>query len=163
MADERPPGNPGSPGETAKQRVDRELIEFLNESRLVLPGVQVLFAFLLGLAFTTRFADMDGQEKFAYTAAFFSTALATILMITPSSFHRLRFRKGDKERILKTANRLILAAIACLGVAMVSVIWLVAELMFTEGVANVIGTVAIVIVVGLWFVLPMRRTFMERR
>jgi phosphatidylserine synthase len=149
--------------ETPKERVDRELIEFLNESRLVLPGVQVLFAFLLGLAFTTRFDSMESREKLTYSVAFFSTALASILMITPSSFHRLRFRKGDKERILKAANRLILAAIVCLGVAMVSVIWLVAELLYTEQLANLIGVAAIVIVVGLWFALPLRRTFMDHR
>ena len=160
MQDE--PARTDGNNETPKERVDRELIEFLNESRLVLPGVQVLFAFLLGLAFTTRFVGMDAQEKTMYAIAFFSTALASILMITPSSFHRLRFRKGDKERILKAANRLILGAIVCLGVAMVSVIWLVAELLFTEQLANLIGIVAIVIVVGLWFVLPLRSTFMRR-
>jgi phosphatidylserine synthase len=161
MQDE--PSRGGGNSETPKERVDRELIEFLNESRLVLPGVQVLFAFLLGLAFTTRFNGMDTQEKAIYAVAFFSTALASILMITPSSFHRLRFRKGDKERILRAANRLILAAIVCLGAAMVSVIWLVAELLYTEQLANAIGFAALVIVIGLWFVLPLRRTFMDRR
>ena len=60
--------------------------------------------------------------------AFFATAFAAVLMITPTSFHRLRFRKGDKEEILRTSNRLVLAGIVCLGVAMVAVVWLVAEL-----------------------------------
>lgn len=149
--------------ETEKERVDRELIEFLNEVRVVLPGVQVLFAFLLTLPFTGTFSDIDGAERIAYNVAFFSTALAAALMITPSSFHRLRFRKGDKEQILRASSRLVLAGIVCLGVAMVAVVWLVAELVFTPRIANVIGIVSAVIVIGLWFALPLSRRFAQGR
>ena len=88
MTHETPPAE----HETEKERVDRELIEFLNEVRVVLPGVQVLFASLLTLPFTGTFKTIDGAERTAYTIAFFATALAVALMITPSSFHRLRFR-----------------------------------------------------------------------
>ena len=150
---------PTSGNETEKERVDRELIEFLNEVRVVLPGVQVLFAFLLTLPFTGEFGEIDGPERSAYAIAFFSTALAAILMITPSAFHRLRFRKGDKEEIIRTSSRLILAAIAFLGVAMVAVVWLVADILFTNLVARVIGTVSAVIVVLLWFAMPLSRRF----
>ena len=134
MTHETPPAE----HETEKERVDRELIEFLNEVRVVLPGVQVLFAFLLTLPFTGTFKTIDGAERTAYTIAFFATALAVALMITPSSFHRLRFRKGDKEQVLRTSNRLLLAGIASLAVAMTAVVWLVAELLFREAVANAI-------------------------
>ncbi|MGH2630145.1 MAG: DUF6328 family protein [Actinomycetota bacterium] len=154
---------PTSGNETQKERVDRELIEFLNEVRVVLPGVQVLFAFLLTLPFSGRFGDIDGVERFAYNVAFFATALAAVLMITPSSFHRLRFRKGDKEEILRMSNGLVLAGIVCLGVAMVAVVWLVAELVFTTGLANVIGIVSALIVIALWFALPLSRRFIEGR
>jgi Flp pilus assembly protein TadB len=84
-------------------------------------------------------------------------------MITPSSFHRLRFRKGDKEEILRASNRLVLAGIVFLGVAMVAVVWLVAELVFTPAIANVIGIVSAVIVIGLWFAFPLSRRFSEGR
>jgi len=154
---------PTSGDETEKERVDRELIEFLNEVRVVLPGVQVLFAFLLTLPFTGTFSDIDGVERIAYNVAFFSTALSAVLMITPSSFHRLRFRKGDKEEILRTSNRLVLAGIVSLGVAMVAVVWLVAELVFTSSIANVIGIAAALIVITLWFALPLSRRFADGR
>lgn len=151
---------PAPDRETEKERLDRELIEFLNEVRVVLPGVQVLFAFLLTLPFTSTFDDITGYERFAYVVAFFSTALAAVLMITPSSFHRLRFRKGDKEAILRVSNRLILAGIAFLGVAIVAVVWLVSELVFTsQGVANAIAAVAALVVILLWLALPLQRRF----
>jgi Family of unknown function (DUF6328) len=148
--------------ETDKERVDRELIEFLNEVRVVLPGVQVLFAFLLTVPFTGTFGEIDGQERAAYIIAFFSTAIAAVLMITPSSFHRLRFRKGDKEAILRMSSRLILAGIASLSVAMTAVVWLVSELLFSQAIANAIGVVTAVVVVSLWFVLPLLRRFAGR-
>jgi hypothetical protein len=150
---------PAPDHETEKERVDRELIEFLNEVRVVLPGVQVLFAFLLTLPFTGSWNSITGYERLAYTIAFFATASAAVLMITPTSFHRLRFRKGDKEQILKTSNRLILAGIACLAIAIVAVVWLVSELLFTHTVANVIAAVAAAVVIALWFVLPLQRRF----
>ena len=152
---------PTTSEETEKERVDRELIEFLNEVRVVLPGVQVLFAFLLTLPFTGKFRTIDGAERIAYIVAFFATAFASVLLITPSSFHRLRFRKGDKEEILRSSNRLVLAGIASLGVAVVAVVWLVAELLFTPGLAIVIGVATAFIVAGLWFVLPLSRRFVE--
>ncbi len=157
MSDE----TPGAEHETEKERVDRELIEFLNEVRIVLPGVQVLFAFLLTLPFTGEFGTIDGPERTAYAIAFFSTALAAVLMITPTSFHRLRFRKGDKEQIIRTSGRLILAAIVCLGVSMVAVVWLVADILFSDGVARLIGAASAVIVVTLWFAMPLRRRFVH--
>ena len=80
-------------------------------------------------------------------------------MITPTSFHRLRFRKGDKEQIIRTSNRLILAGIVCLGVAIVSVVWLVSELVFTNDVANAIAFASALIVIALWFALPLQRRF----
>ncbi|MGZ8630363.1 MAG: DUF6328 family protein [Actinomycetota bacterium] len=157
MSGETPPAE----HETEKERVDRELIEFLNEVRVVLPGVQVLFAFLLTLPFTGEFGKIDGPERTAYAIAFFSTALAAVLMITPTAFHRLRFRKGDKEQIIRTSGRLILAAIVCLAVAMVAVVWLVADILFSSRVANLLGIASAVIVVTLWFALPLRRRFVH--
>jgi hypothetical protein len=147
--------------ETEKERVDRELIEFLNEVRVVLPGVQVLFAFLLTVPFTGAFGKIDGGERNAYIVAFFFTALATALMITPTPMHRLQFRTGDKEGFLRLSNQLILAGIACLAVAMVAVVWLVAELLFTPGLATVIGAVSAGIVVTLWFAVPLVSRFVD--
>ncbi|MDH4112863.1 MAG: DUF6328 family protein [Actinomycetota bacterium] len=158
-----PTETPPAAHETEKERIDRELIEFLNEVRVVLPGVQVLFAFLLTLPFTGKFAEITGGERVAYTIAFFSTTLAAVLMITPSAFHRLRFRKGDKEAILRMSSRLILAGIAFLGIAIVSVVWLVTELVFSSSTANVVGPITALVIVSLWLALPLSRRFSEGR
>jgi amino acid transporter len=161
MSDGRPHQTGAPSGESEKMRVDRELIEFLNELRVVLPGVQVLFAFLLTLPFTSYWGKVDGGVRVAYVVAFYSIALAAVLMMTVSSFHRLRFRQGDKERILRTSNRLILAGIACLAVGMVAVSWMISELLFSQWTANIIGVIAAVIVISFWFLLPLRRRFMR--
>jgi amino acid transporter len=163
VSDPRPDESPNPPDESNKERLDRELIEFLNEIRIVLPGVQVLFAFLLTLPFTGTFDRTDPQERFAYIVAFFSAAFAAVIMITPTAFHRLRFRLGDKEAILRASNRLFLAGITCLGVAMVAVVWLVSEIVFDERIASFIGIAAAIIVIALWYVLPLRRRFLGDR
>jgi hypothetical protein len=152
----------GQPGESPKERVDRELIEFLNEVRVVLPGVQVLFAFLLTLPFTGKFASLDSGQLTAYQIAFYSIAIAVVLMIGPTALHRLRFRQGDKEYILQTSNRLILLGLVALAIGMVATVWLVSELLFEKGTANTIGVVALIMVIGLWFVMPLSRRFSGR-
>ena len=151
---------PAAEHETEKERVDRELIEFLNEVRVVLPGVQVLFAFLLTLPFTGTFKTITGYELFAYSLAFFSTALAAVLMITPTSFHRLRFRKGDKEQIIRTSNRLILAGIVCLGSrdGLGGLARLRARVHRTTS-RTLIAIASALIVIALWFALPLQRRF----
>src|SRR4029077_6234371 len=98
--------------ESKKERVDRELIELLNELRVALPGVQVLFAFMLVVPFNQRFTELTTAERCFYYAAFVSAALGVALLIAPSSYHRLRFRQGDKERMLFTSNRLMVAGMA---------------------------------------------------
>ena len=154
---------PTAEHETDKERVDRELIEFLNEVRVVLPGVQVLFAFLLTVPFTGTFdKEVDGGVRIAYIVAFFFTAFAAALMITPTPLHRLQFRQGAKEGFLRTSNRLVLAGIACLAIAMVAVVWLVAQILFTDGgMATVIGAAAAGVIVVLWFVLPLISRFSD--
>ena len=94
--------------EDHKERVDRELIELLNEIRVVLPGAQVLFAFLLSLPFTQRFESLTAADRDAYFAAFLCTAIGTSMLMAPSMNHRLRFREHDKERMLLWFNKLIL-------------------------------------------------------
>jgi hypothetical protein len=152
----------GQPDESAKERVDRELIEFLNEVRVVLPGVQVLFAFLLTLPFTGRFGRLDDTQRVAYQIAFFATAFAAVLMISPTALHRLRFRRGDKENILLVSNRLILLGLVALAIAMVATVWLVSELLFEQGMASAIAVVALFVVLGLWFLLPLSRRYAGR-
>src|SRR5262245_65327148 len=92
--------------ESSEERQNRELIELLNELRIALPGVQVLFAFLLAVPFASGWARVTNFQRDVFFVAFLCTAAATILLIAPSTYHRLRWREHDKEHMLVTANRL---------------------------------------------------------
>jgi hypothetical protein len=141
--------------ETEKERIDREIIELLNELRVTLPGVQVLFAFLLILPFQPGFADLTGLERTIYFVAFLATTVATILLITPASYHRLRFRAGDKLRMLMISNRLVIAGLVCLAIAITSAVFLIAEVLVGDlGAMAVAAAVAIGLAV-FWYVLPL--------
>ena len=141
--------------ETEKERIDREIIELLNELRVVLPGVQVLFAFLLLLPFQQSFGDLNELERTVYLVAFLATTVSTILLITPASYHRLRFRAGDKLRMLMVSNRLVIGGMLCLAVAVTAAVFLIAEVLLGD-----IGALAIAAAVaaGLavcWYAIPL--------
>jgi len=145
------------PTEQDTQRVDRELIELLNEVRVALPGVQVLFAFLLILPFQQGFREASGVDRVAYTLALLSCAVAAALLIAPSAYHRLNFRRHNKERLVRDANRLLFAGIVATGVGIACAIYLVTDVVFggTVAIAATLGT--IVVYVSLWLVLPLVR------
>ena len=108
------------PGESEQERLDRELIELLNEVRVALPGVQVLFAFLLVLPFQSSFAQLGDLQRDVYVGALLTSAAAIALLITPSSYHRINFRRPVKERMIRLSNRLLVAGLAftVVGVAL---------------------------------------------
>ncbi len=135
-------------------RLDRELLELLNELRVVLPGVQALFAFLLIVPFNDRFADVTGVERIVYLVALLASALAGVLFITPPAFHRLRFRRHDKAQLLRIGNRCAIAGLAALAVAMVASFFLIAEVLFGTGVGIALAAVIAVPIVVLWWVVP---------
>ncbi len=136
-----------------RKKRDHELIELLNELRVVLPGVQVLFAFLLIAPFTARFEE-DASTT-AYMIALGATLLATALLIAPSAYHRLRWRERDKERMLRTSNRLAIAGIGAIVVALTASMYLVTDVLLSTA-ATVAVTVASALVLLLgWFVLPL--------
>src|SRR5438552_14059490 len=120
----------GEPGEDEKARRDRELIELLNELRVVLPGVQVLFAFLLTVPFSNGFSRMTHLQRGVYFVSFVCAALATVMLITPSTSHRLLFRRRHKERLLYTANRLIIAGTAFLAASMTSAVFVITDVLY---------------------------------
>ena len=155
MADRRDPG--GQPDEDAKERVDRELIELLNELRVALPGVQVLFAFMLVVPFSQGFSGLTTFERWVYFAAFITAALGAALLIAPSSYHRLRFRQGDKEQMLHTSNRLLLSGLAMVAVSMALSVGLISEFVFGTGVALVAGIGIGLWLAWFWYGLPLSR------
>jgi hypothetical protein len=114
-----------------KDELDRELIELLNELRVVLPGVQVLFAFLLAVPFANGWKRVTHFQRDVFFFAFLCTTVATILLIAPSIYHRLRWRQHDKENVLTTANRLTIGGSAFLALAMIAVVLLITDLLFS--------------------------------
>ena len=146
----------GDGGESKKERVNRELKELLEEVRVATPGAEVLFAFLLGVAFTARFAELSTFQRNVYFSALVSTAGATALLIAPAAHHRLRFRSGDKEQLLFTATRLAVASLAMLLIAISGVVFLVADLLYGRAVGVGAGVLTGSWFAWFWFVLPSR-------
>jgi amino acid transporter len=141
--------------EDNENRLDRELMELLNELRVVLPGVQVLFAFLLTVPFSSRFADVTTAQRGTFFVAFTATALSSVLLIAPSAHHRLRWRQHDKEALLRRSNALAIAGIAFLTVAIVAVTFLVTNVVYTSTAADIAAAVAAGLIATLWFVVPL--------
>jgi predicted membrane channel-forming protein YqfA (hemolysin III family) len=143
--------------ESKEERLDRELIEFLNELRVVLPGVQVLFAFLLTVPFTNRFSDVTNAQRQVFFATFLCTTAATALLIAPSAYHRLRWRQHDKERLLRTANRLSIGGMIFLTFALVGAVYLVTDVLFHDAAAVVVTAAVGGFFTWFWWGLPLWR------
>src|SRR3954453_6318353 len=147
--------------ETRHQRIDRELIELLNELRVALPGVQVLFAFLLTVPFTQRFGKTTQIERDIYFATLMLAALSSVLLIAPSSQHRLLFRKRDKEGLLLRANIYAIAGLMCLGAALCAAVLFVSLFLFSTVVGVVASSLLGFVLVVLWILVPLVRRFIE--
>jgi hypothetical protein len=149
-------------GEDEKERVDRELIELLNELRVALPGVQVLFAFLLTVPFSQRFPDVTSGQRAAYFVSFAAAALATALLIAPSSYHRLQFRRGDKRRMLFTANRLVIAGMGLVALSMTGVVFVITDVLFGVPAASAATAAIAGWFTWFWYGLPLVRRYRDR-
>jgi predicted membrane channel-forming protein YqfA (hemolysin III family) len=149
--------------ESKDERLDRELIEFLNELRVVLPGVQVLFAFLLTVPFTNQFTRITNTQKQVFFAVFLCTTVATVLLIAPSAYHRLRWRDFDKEQMLRTSNRLSIAGMAFLSLALVGATFLVTDLIFHPTAAAVVTAAVAILFAWFWWGLPLSRKLRDER
>jgi hypothetical protein len=138
-------------------RLDRELNEMLQELRVVLPGIQVLFAFLLAVPFSQRFDTLNEGQRSVFFGAFIATALASVLLLAPGVQHRVEWRHLDKERFLRSANRLAIVGTALMAVAIDAVGYLVADLLY--GTPAAIATAAFVsaAVTVVWWVSPIVR------
>jgi hypothetical protein len=144
------------PGESPKARHDRELIELLNELRIILPGVQVLFAFLLAVPFAQGWRRVTSFQKNIFFVAFVATALSSILLIAPTAFHRIGWRIEDKGRIVMVGNKLALGGLGALAVAIEAVVLLVADYIFDMTTAVAAAAFVGVAVAVFWLLLPLR-------
>ncbi|MDX6681986.1 MAG: hypothetical protein QOG94_2025 [Solirubrobacteraceae bacterium] len=150
-------------GETEDERLNRQLDQLLQELRVAMPGVQVLFAFLLAVPFQQRFAQVTDFQKDVYFATLLAAALASALFIAPTAYHRLMFEGGDKPRLVAMSSQLALAGLVALAVAMNGAILLVTDVLFDGATVVVTVMAAAVLFVGLWFVLGLARRMSHGR
>jgi hypothetical protein len=136
---------------------DRQMLELLNELRVALPGVQILFAFLLTVPFSNGFERMTAFQRDVLFLTLLLTALSAACLIAPSAAHRLRFHKGDRVWIIESANRLAIAGLAFLAAAMVGAVLLVTDVLYDGAQVWVYTGVLAAAVVALWFLRPLLR------
>jgi uncharacterized membrane protein len=151
------------PGESPKERHDRELIELLNELRVTLPGVQVLFAFLLAVPFANGWSRTTRFQRDVFLVAFLSTAVGALLLMAPSAYHRLRWRVEDKGRIVAISNALSIGGTGVLAVALTAVVLLVTDFILSRAAAIAATAAVAAALVLLWYGLPLRGYLIARR
>jgi sterol desaturase/sphingolipid hydroxylase (fatty acid hydroxylase superfamily) len=143
--------------ESPEERRNRELIELLNELRVALPGVQVLFAFLLAIPFANGFPKLSELDRDVYFAALVATTVSTALLITPSAYHRFLFRQHDKEKLLETSNRLTIAGLGALAIAITCALFVIADFLFNWPMTIAVTVLTALLFGFFWYALPLKR------
>ena len=143
--------------ETEEERADRNLAELLQELRVALPGVQVLFAFLLTVPFSQRFSDLSEFQEWLYFGVMITVALATVMLVAPTAGHRILFRRQQKEFIVTLSNTFALAGLLLLAIAMTGAIALISDFIFGMTTAVISTVVMAAAFLGFWFFGPIRR------
>jgi hypothetical protein len=152
----------GRSNETEKERLDRNLEQLLGELRVALPGVQVLFAFLLVVPFNQRFADITSFQQTVYFVTLLCATAATACLIAPTAHHRLEFREQDKERIVFGGNKLAIAGLTLLATAMTGAITLVTDFLYSSTTTTVAAALVALLFAILWYAIPLRRRLQDR-
>jgi hypothetical protein len=143
--------------ETALERYDRNLAELMQEVRVAQTGVQVLFGFLLTVPFTAGFSRVTSGERALYFATLAVAGAAAMLLIAPSAHHRILFQCGDKEHLVRVANRYAIAGLACVALAMVGALLLVAVVLYDSAAGAAIGVLGAAGCAWCWFLAPALR------
>ncbi len=144
--------------ETPVQRSDRQFGELLQELRVVLPGVQVLFAFLLTMPFSSRFDETTAFQQDLYFVTLLLTTVATVLLMAPTALHRLRFRRGLKGDIVTVSHHLTIGGLAALGLAITCAVTLVTDVLFALWAAVAVGGAVLALILVLWLLFPLSLT-----
>jgi len=143
--------------ETEQERLDRNLGELLQELRVALPGVQVLFAFLLAVPFQKGFEEVTSFQKDVYFATLILTAISATMLISPSAYHRITFRYQQKRRLVYYSNRFAIIGLVFLALAMTGAILLITDVLFSTAAAVVTAGLALSVFGFFWFAMPLRR------
>ncbi len=144
-----------APGETAEERRNRQLAELLNELPGALPGVQMLFGFLLAVLFTQRFGQVSANQRGLYYAAFATAAGASVCLIAPTAFHRIVWQHGEKAALLRVSSTLAIVGTVFLAAAITFVMLFITSYLYGSSPAALAGTVLLAALVSLWYVLPL--------
>jgi hypothetical protein len=140
-----------------EEKHNRQMTELLNELRIALPGVQILFGFLLTVPFAAGFERVTSTQRGLLYATLVATTASTICLIAPSATHRLRFGKGDRRYIIVSANRYLIAGLIWLGVAMVLGITLITDVLYNGPAVFILPTLIALAIAFFWFIRPLKR------
>jgi Family of unknown function (DUF6328) len=143
--------------ETDAERVDRNLQEMLGELRVALPGVQVLFAFLLVVPFNQRFMQVTDFQKTTYFVTLLFTTASTVCLIAPTAHHRLEFRRQHKQDIVETGNRIVILGLAFLAIAMTGAVLTITDFLYGSTTTIVTSAAIGIAFAVLWYAVPFRR------
>jgi cation transport ATPase len=146
-----------------KEELDQEWSELVEEHRLAMPGVQVLFAFLLILPFQNRFEDLTRLQEHVYLAALVCAAFSVVLLITPTAAHRIRWRDADKEALLRMATKTAIAATVFIAAAMSASVYVITDFVFGEPTTAFVTSSVAVAFVLFWYGFPLWRRLKEGR
>jgi hypothetical protein len=144
------------------EELDQEWSELLEEHRLAMPGIQVLFAFLLVLPFQQRFTDLSDNQVYVYFSALLCAALAIVLLITPTATHRIRWRQQDKEALLRLSTRTSLAATVFIAAGMTGSVLLITDFLFRSPTPAIVTAVLAAAFTWFWYGLPLLRRARDR-
>lgn len=149
--------------ETQDERLQREHEQLFHELRAIIPGVEVLFAFMLTVAFTERFERLSDVQRWVYYATFLTAGAALLFLLAPASFHRLRFREDDKEAMMRSANVEVIIALVLISMAIAGTVFLITDLMFSSGVAVAVSSAMWLGTGALWWGVPLTRRATDGR
>jgi cation transport ATPase len=153
---------PSQTTEDEQERRNRQLNELLQELRVAMPGVQILFAFLLAVPFNQRFGETTTFQRDVYLIVLLCAAIAAAFFIAPTAYHRIMFEQGDKRRLIRLATGMAVLGLVALALAMSGAILLVADFLFDRTTAGILFAATLGLFTGLWFVLGgVRRAYKE--
>jgi hypothetical protein len=147
--------------EAVKERLEREHGELLEELRALIPGAQVLFGFLLAIRFTSPFTELNAVQRGVYYATLLTTAVSLVLLLAPSAYHRLRFRQGDKDAMVRKGNREAIAGTGAIALAFTGVLYLITDLLFTTPAAIIVALVFFALTAWRWWAIALFRKARE--
>lgn len=154
--------DPAVRNETPLERDDRNFVELLQELRVIQTGVQILFGFLLTLAFTARFTELDGFQRGTYVTTLLLSALATVLFTAPAALHRVLFRRGAKRHVVDVSSLLASIGLSILALALTGAVLLVLDVVMGRAVGAVAASGMALTCAALWAALPWRTRRRQR-